>query len=151
MNQDDDATQQRRALIYGSCVTRDAFQLDGLPALHAYFARSPILSAFGPRMAKLPTGVDLSAISSKFQRTMVQRDMQKSLPAAMESLMDELVIIDLIDERFAVVEANGGVMALSVEAKRAGPTGRGATVHRPTDPGFMDPVSYTHLTLPTKA
>lgn len=138
MNQDDDATQQRRALIYGSCVTRDAFQLDGLPALHAYFARSPILSAFGPRVAALPDGLDLAALSSSFQRSMVQRDIQKVLPAAMRALDDEVVIIDFIDERFSVVEVNGGVIAMSVEAKKAGLTPRGGVLHRPTDPGFMD-------------
>lgn len=128
----------RRAFVYGSCVTRDAFQLEGLPELAGYFARSPIISAFGPRVTHLPTGMRLEAIASNFQRRMVQRDIQKALPTMLSGLTDEVVIIDLIDERIRVAEIHDGLIALSAEAARAGFTGRGSVILTPTDPGFMD-------------
>ncbi|MEW1978949.1 DUF6270 domain-containing protein [Kocuria palustris] len=138
MPQENGSAQERRAFIYGSCVTRDAFQLEGLPELGAYFARSPILSAFGARVASMPAGMDIQSIPSRFQQTMVRRDVQKSLPAALRALDEEIVIIDLIDERISVAEFEGGCIAYSTEAKKAGLTTRGAVLRSPTDPDFME-------------
>lgn len=110
----------RRAFIYGSCVSRDAFQLDGLPPLADYFARSPLISAFGRRPDSVPEDLDLNAISSPFQRRMVKRDLEKQLPAALTKLTDEVVVLDLIDERIRVAESANGLIAVSPEAARAG-------------------------------
>lgn len=127
-----------RAFIYGSCVTRDAFQLGGLPRLADYYARSPIISAFGRRPAELPAEMDLEAIPSAFQRRMVTRDVEKSLPAALAGLTSRnVVIIDLIDERISVAQVEGGVLACSSEAAKAGL--RAGTTSRLAvgEPGFM--------------
>lgn len=110
----------RRAFIYGSCVSRDAFQLDGLPPLADYFARSPMISAFGERPSTVPPELDLAAITSPFQRRMVKRDLEKQLPAALADLTDEIVVLDLIDERIRVAESAHGKIAVSPEAARAG-------------------------------
>lgn len=127
-----------RAFIYGSCVTRDAFQLDGLPRLADYFARSPIISAFGQRPAELPAQMDLEAIPSAFQRRMVTRDVEKSLPAALAGLAPhDVVIIDLIDERISVARVEDGVLACSAEAARAGLRPESDTRLSVGGPGFM--------------
>lgn len=114
------APSSRGAFIYGSCVTRDAFQLDGLPPLADYFARSPVISAFGRRPSSVPAELDLEAISSPFQRRMVKRDLEKQLPAALRNLTDEIVILDLIDERIRVAESANGMIAISPEVARVG-------------------------------
>ncbi|WP_144794994.1 DUF6270 domain-containing protein [Kocuria palustris] len=112
---------QTRAFIYGSCVTRDAFALDGAPGLSDYFARTPLVSAFGRAPAELPASMDLEAIPSAFQKRMVDRDVRKTLPPTLRDLDPEvLVIIDLIDERIPVARVSGGILACSSEAARAG-------------------------------
>lgn len=134
----DDPLQADRAFIYGSCVTRDAFQLDGIPSLSDYFARSPLISAFGRAPAELPTGMDLETVPSAFQRRMVTRDLQKSLPGALQALSSrDVIIIDLIDERIPVAWVNGGVLACSSEASRAGFTANKASQLAVGRPGFI--------------
>lgn len=117
----DPAPRAARAFIYGSCVTRDAFELDGAPKLTDYFARTPLVSAFGPAPKELPAEMDLEAIPSAFQKRMVARDAQKALIPALRQLPhDVMVIIDLIDERIPVARVSGGILACSSEAARAG-------------------------------
>lgn len=118
-------------------MTRDAFRLEGLPAISNYFARSPMISAFGTRPMRVPEELDLGLITSNFQRRMVQRDLQKSLPTALSALTDELVIIDLIDDRLRVAKIHGGEIALSTEAAKGGFRGRGARIVGPQSPDFL--------------
>lgn len=113
--------EEARAFIYGSCVTRDAFELDGAPKLVSYFARTPMVSAFGSEPSELPPGMDLEAIPSAFQKRMVTHDVRKGLRPALRELDPSVpVIIDLIDERIPVARVAGGVLACSSEAARAG-------------------------------
>lgn len=94
--------------IYGSCVTRDIFNLPESRGfkVHEYYARSSMASLCGR-----PFSDDrvLGKIASPFQRRMVERDFEKSLPLAVEAIQEsDIVIIDLIDERFDLIELLDG-------------------------------------------
>lgn len=99
-----------RFRILGSCVTRDAFEFAGPggPAIETYFARSSIASAF----SELPfEGVDTSTIESSFQRRIVEWDLQKRCAATLASADFDVLVIDLIDERFDLIRDTTGALA----------------------------------------
>lgn len=124
--------------IYGSCVTRDAFALLERPNVAEYVARSPIVSAMSAPISELPTGMDISAVNSAFQRRMVTWDVEKSLPTLLSSAAHDAVIVDLIDERLSVVDlGQGTVLTLSSEAVKAGLTKDAGSLIRVTDPEFL--------------
>ncbi|GEO88697.1 hypothetical protein AFL01nite_10240 [Aeromicrobium flavum] len=100
-----------RVMILGSCVTRDAFECQQKPwpiELEEYFARSALASAMDPRPF---TGVDLSRIGSAFQRKVVEFDLTDAFPRALEEGRYDLLVYDLIDERFDVVQNAEGALA----------------------------------------
>jgi len=99
-----------RYRIFGSCVTRDAFEFAGPggPAIETYFARSSIASAF----SELPfEGVDTSTIESSFQRRIVEWDLGKNCAATLASADFDVLVIDLIDERFDLLQDASGALA----------------------------------------
>lgn len=92
-----------RVLIYGSCISRDSLELapqQGIQ-LAGYSARSSLVSAF----ARRPTNLSGSSahVRSSFQRRMLEADAQKSLPRVLRSLPFDLLLVDIIDERFNVL------------------------------------------------
>lgn len=99
-----------RVWIHGSCVTRDAFALgQGTWTLAHYSARSSLASAFD--LAPFE-GVDVSAISSPFQRRMVQSDLEKGFTRELGEFGEmDAVVVDLIDERFDLLENEHGALA----------------------------------------
>lgn len=103
-----------RVLILGSCVSRDAFRrADSSVRVVGYYARSSLGSAFGnpSRLA-----VDLERLSSPFQQRMVAADLEKRFVAELASADFDILLIDVIDERFHLyVDADGGVATYSVE------------------------------------
>nr|WP_275263093.1 DUF6270 domain-containing protein [Segeticoccus rhizosphaerae] len=106
-----------RTFIYGSCVSRDSFEyFDGdRYALSAYVARQSLISAFGK--AGDP-GVDLSKLTSPFQRRIVQEDVASGLSARLraKARQVDLLLWDLVDERLGVyIQDDGGVVTRSVE------------------------------------
>ena len=110
-----------RLLIFGSCVSRDILnyqQGDTQLVLVDYYARSSIAS-MGARPIEMPSTVQ--SISSKFQRKMVERDIRKDFLNDLAGLQFDLLLIDLIDERFTLyVEPDGGVCTLSLELSSTG-------------------------------
>lgn len=110
-----------RILLLGSCVTRDAFEYQDKPweiELVDYFARSCLASAMDPRPFE---GVELAAIESPFQRRIVEYDLTKEFPGRLVKDDYDLVVYDLIDERFDLVENSTGAIATrSSEFVRSG-------------------------------
>ncbi len=126
-----------KAFIYGSCVTRDAFNLSGMPEVADYVARSPLLSAMGEKPDMGDVDGSPQQLSSAFQRRMVERDLNKSLPTLLEETPHHLMIVDLIDERLAVHVDDTGAYTRSNEAKEAGLHKDSGTEFTPLSHGFM--------------
>lgn len=103
-----------RILIVGSCVSRDIFEFCAAPdfIIADYFARTSFASLGAP-----PT-VDnalLGRIEGDFRRRMVLRDMDKSLFTTIQHSNFDLILLDLIDDRFDIVLRDGGALTLSEE------------------------------------
>ena len=83
-----------------------------------YYARCSIAS-LGARPIEMPPAVQ--NIRSKFQRRMVERDIRKDFLNDLAGLQFDLLLIDLIDERFNLyVEPQGKVCTLSGELLSSG-------------------------------
>lgn len=127
-----------KPFIYGSCVTRDAFEFVDGHSIAQYVARSPIVSAMSEPIRSLPIGMDISKNASAFQRRMVTWDVQKVLPALLAESKHDTVIIDLIDERLRVLELGANqFLTYSPEAAKSGVTLRAGKVHNVTDADFL--------------
>ncbi|MFC7594462.1 DUF6270 domain-containing protein [Terrabacter sp. GCM10028922] len=109
-----------RVLIYGSCVSRDAFELSEAPPLADYVARSALGSAFSPVPSEPPAGLDLAANPSPFQRRMVQLDIEKGLPGVLGATPHDVLLLDLIDERLELVRTGESWITDSPEARTCG-------------------------------
>ncbi|MCQ2000380.1 DUF6270 domain-containing protein [Arthrobacter zhaoxinii] len=108
-----------KVYIYGSCVSRDAFEHPLAPFLSGYSARSPIGSAFSPMLREIPD-IDLEANTSTFQQAMVQTDLYKLLPHRLATSQYDILLIDLIDERLQTVRSDSAFYTFSPEAQRCG-------------------------------
>jgi hypothetical protein len=92
----------KRVLIFGSCVSRDAFEnkIQGLE-LVGYYARSSFASFTGAPFVDN----DLTLrIESSFQQRMVQADLEKTFLKILEQINFDVLLIDLIDERFNLID-----------------------------------------------
>jgi hypothetical protein len=100
-----------RTLILGSCVTRDAFEFqpDDKPLeIAGYFARSGLASSMHP----IPfTGVDVESVASPFQRRVVAWDLAGGARDAVLAGEYDVLVLDLIDERFDLLENAAGARA----------------------------------------
>ena len=103
--------------IWGSCVTRDTFEIGGTwDEPLSYHARSSWISQSGAAPVPpipVPDGQD-------FAQRMVREDLTKSILAETIQAQPELVIFDLIDERFDVVEGSGGRFSVNDYYTRLG-------------------------------
>ncbi|AUF97454.1 hypothetical protein CXQ80_17290 [Pseudomonas sp. 02C 26] len=103
-------------LIFGSCVSRDAveYDKDGIITLVDYFARS---SLAGVGTAASDREVSLSEITSAFQRRIVTYELEKTFLARVQREAFDVLLIDLIDERFALSRSpeTGAIFSLSNE------------------------------------
>lgn len=101
-----EAGTKPKVLVFGSCVTRDIFNVSGAEnyELVEYFARSS-LSVFASASI---ANFSLDGIESPFQRRMVERDLDKSFIAFLENSSFDILLLDLIDERFALCELTEG-------------------------------------------
>ena len=122
-----------RLLIFGSCVSRDIlnYQQDKTQLVVVdYYARSSIAS-LGARPIELPSAVQ--NIRSKFQKRMVERDFGKDFLTDLAGLQFDILLLDLIDERFNLyLEPGGEACTLSSELLSTGFPGDssgGSTIH----------------------
>lgn len=95
----------KNIVILGSCVSRDVLKQDtaGVLTLKDYFARTSFGSAFASKPIS-KSKVDTTTLSSAFQKRMVDNDLEKRLPRILENLSYDAVFVDLIDERFNILE-----------------------------------------------
>lgn len=100
-----------RYSVFGSCVTRDAADLGSrpLPRPVEYFSRSKIQS-----IVSTPTAVpDDIGLDSAFQTRVVIEDHRKSALPVLAGL-DHALVVDLIDERFGLVDSGAGLLTDSL-------------------------------------
>lgn len=112
-----------RVLIVGSCVSRDAFALmeSSSLSLFKYIARSSLASATQAVVAGGELLASLSNIASPWQRRMVEFDLTRKLPKILtDDDSFDVVLLDLIDERFALSVLNGTVFTVSNEFRCTG-------------------------------
>ncbi|KFX59696.1 hypothetical protein HYH39_09665 [Clostridium botulinum] len=102
--------------IFGSCVSRDLLEFDRNKKydLKTYVARQSVISA-----VSTPLKCEMESINlqSKFQKSMVYNDFTKETFEKFNNDLSEYLIIDLIDERFNIVDYNGSILTLSNELK----------------------------------
>ncbi|MDR7233167.1 DUF6270 domain-containing protein [Agrococcus sp. BE272] len=117
---DEDRGLGSGCFVYGSCVSRDAFEFEDAPALAAYVTRSTLASAFAP-VPQDVRGVDLAANPSAFQRRMVETDLRKLLAEQLRAHEKGPVLLDFIDERLDVRMLGGSLVTQSPELLRCMP------------------------------
>lgn len=95
--------------ILGSCVSRDAFSLgdDGV-RLSGYLARTSLASAFHSKSAPKNFARLAESIESSFQRRMVLADLNKRAASILNQASFDVLLIDLIDERFNLICVGSG-------------------------------------------
>lgn len=109
----------KKVLIFGSCVSRDAFEYaePGQFEIVGYYARSSLASL--ATAAKIDEKI-LSKIESKFQRRMVAADMAKTFWQILDETEFDILVMDFIDERSHLLELNdGAIHTVSTEYKNA--------------------------------
>jgi hypothetical protein len=110
-----------KIVIHGSCVSRDGFGRSGTHGslkVVDYFARSSLGScaATAPSM-KVP----YEQLSSSFQSRMVERDVRKQFFRSLERPSFDILLLDLIDERFDLLQtAPGAIATMSSEFMATG-------------------------------
>ena len=110
--------------IIGSCVSRDVFGFESSSFLELgfYVARTSLASAFhgdGRAPDNLTSRVD--NIESPFQRRMVSCEINKELPKLISSSpSDQIIVLDLIDERFHLLRVEGVLYSRSGEFQKLG-------------------------------
>lgn len=106
----------RAIAIFGSCVTRDAFELQarlsGEPDTVAlYLSRTTINASLARPVTTLAAP---PAAEMKFEERCVRSDLEKTHFQELRRSHFDVLVIDLIDERHWLVELGGGEAAYSV-------------------------------------
>jgi hypothetical protein len=106
------SVSQLNVFLYGSCVSRDALADDAQGiVLSDHYARSSLASLAG---AARPASAELDRIAAKGPRRMVQADHDQSVLAAIAERPYDLLLIDLIEERFHLLASgDGSIVTLS--------------------------------------
>ncbi|WP_060492574.1 DUF6270 domain-containing protein [Pseudomonas sp. NBRC 111140] len=111
----------KNLIIYGSCVSRDIFNLEESRnfKLTDYFARCSMASLSS---APYENEEALNRIPSDFRRRMVACDFSKKILTEAEKLSSaDVILIDLIDERFDLVTLlTGQILTNSNELSESG-------------------------------
>lgn len=108
----------KNILIFGSCNSRDPFALEEHNNFNLvdYFARSSFASLSG---SKIDFELDLSGISSIFQRRMVIADANKTFLKIIHEKEFDHLVIDFTDDRFDILELqNYSLITLSAEFRK---------------------------------
>jgi hypothetical protein len=103
--------------IHGSCISRDAFEFitDEPIRLKEYIARHSMISAVSNSLNFNEEQVNLSNLESKFQRRMVLNDLNKMLFERIRNNKSDYMLIELLDERFSILEINNSFITYSNE------------------------------------
>ena len=107
-----------RISIFGSCITRDVFRLFPDDAeVASYHSRSSLISVMSPPLAVDDTGVDWP---SNFARRVVLADFRKSFFDDLEITAPDVLILDLMSERFDLFAAPETYVTRSWELVESG-------------------------------
>ncbi|MFP3454854.1 DUF6270 domain-containing protein [Psychrobacter sp. SIMBA_152] len=111
--------------IYGSCVSRDILEFDTFNSLNlqSYRSRSSIGTLAIDNVSTLiPNSYydSLKKIKSKFQHRMVNSDFKNNVLNSIDNANYDLLLIDLIDERFHLAEISGKIITQSEDFLRSG-------------------------------
>lgn len=108
-----------RYAIFGSCVTRDAFDLaqrrGSGDSVATYLARTTINACLAAPVA-LPAPACTAA--ARFEERCVAADIAKTHFADLAAKPFDVLIVDLIDERHPVLSVNGSLLCRSVPLVR---------------------------------
>ena len=107
--------QKINIVIFGSCVSRDAIEyFPQAFKLIDYFARSSIAGIGTEKATRL---VDLGSVASSFQKKILCYELSKEALARLCEADYDVLLMDLIDERFALLSSGFGesVFTLSNE------------------------------------
>lgn len=98
--------------IYGSCVSRDVFEYDkkNVFDLRSYFCRQAVVSLLS---APVPCKIEEINLTSNFQKRQIYHDFRKDALECLEKDGSDYLIIDLIDERFALAQYKGSLITNS--------------------------------------
>lgn len=121
----------RNVFIWGSCVSRDPFELVTDVGIVGYRARSSLGSAFADRPAGWEDHIDTAQLSSPFQRRMVMADVTKSLREDLDEARYDALVLDFVDDRMSTVELGGSVVTDSPELAATGFTAPAEATHEP--------------------
>ncbi|WP_282266845.1 DUF6270 domain-containing protein [Stenotrophomonas sp. PS02298] len=112
----------RNFSIFGSCVTRDVFGFGQHSNLvDGYVARSTIASAVSGQIEFALDSEDVGFSSiSPFEQRMIRGDIEKNCFSVLSESSAAEVIVDLIDERFSIIEVAGGYLTESASFVKAG-------------------------------
>lgn len=127
-----------KVFILGSCVSRDPFELADNRDFDVvgYYARSSFASLGATSFVDEKI---LSEVKSNWQRRMVRADMEKSVFSVLKKTDFDVLLIDLIDERFSLSVKGSSVHTISTEYKKA--------LYKPNSYGFIEAGSEEKLTL----
>lgn len=97
--------------IWGSCVTRDTFEIGGsFEGPLAYHARSSWVSQATSAEEQPPVS---TPTGTGFADRMVREDLEKSVLTQLATKNPDIVVIDLIDERFDLVSVGGAYYSMN--------------------------------------
>ena len=109
--------------IFGSCVTRDMFGFGAdSDLIDCYIARCAIASAVSGGVEFPIVGVAAEGLSllSPFEQRMIRGDVEKSCFQKIDAATSGSIIVDLIDERFSLIDIGGGYITESASFVKAG-------------------------------
>jgi hypothetical protein len=112
----------RAVAIFGSCVTRDAFELQSRQSADAdtvalYLSRTTINASLAAPVAALgasPPAGQSPASQMKFEERCAIADLEKTHFQDLRRKRFDVLVIDLIDERHWLVDIDGGEATYSV-------------------------------------
>ncbi len=98
--------------LIGSCITRDTWSIQKLqlPKGFVFFARTSLASLFTP-----PRSLQRERLKSEWQEQMVEAECRKTALATIEAARPDLLLFDLIDERFDLLAVDETILNYSQE------------------------------------
>lgn len=101
-------------VVFGSCVSRDVFSLPNIKfdVSQKYFPRSSIISSVSD-----PVDINIQELETENQwlKWVIHTDFQKNVFKQIESRDFDLLVIDLIDDRFDLMSVAGSYVTCSDE------------------------------------
>lgn len=103
--------------IFGSCLSRDGFEFESNShKVNQYFSRSSLVSILQPPLSKIDVKIDLE---SNFLKRTVKDDLTKRFKHYINNPRSKVIIIDLIQERYPLVQLEKSWFTYSADYRRA--------------------------------